>query len=81
MKKKIHKQIFYRAPQGQEIIQIDGDYFVLDGWNEEVYLLSYKSNYFGARLDEDNYVIKPIYEADEFGNIDIDLPDDFEIVR
>ena len=34
--KKIRRQIFYRLPLGQEIIQTsNGDYFVLDGWNEE----------------------------------------------
>ncbi|MFJ7954525.1 hypothetical protein ACIQZG_23780 [Lysinibacillus sp. NPDC096418] len=81
--RKIRRTIFYHTPSGKGITQTDdGEYFVLDGWNEDVYLLCYRSNYFGVRLDKENYVMKPIYEEDEFGNFDKnDFPIGYEIEK
>lgn len=65
-----------------EMCKIDGHYFILDGWNGEVYLncneaiepteTEEKIVFFDLDRTQ-NYVIKPIYrEPDEYGDCEVE---------
>lgn len=70
---KIRKPIIYRTPCGKDIVEMEYDeYYVLNGFDGERYLLCYRCNYFGYKLNEKFHVIKPICEKG------YTIPHDFE---
>lgn len=78
-----HRQIIYQTPKGNDIMETcAGEFYVLDGWDDDVYLLCYRSNYFGVRLDKEYHVIKPIYgEIKLFDYDGKEYPIYYEIIK
>lgn len=68
----------YCAKNGVNILEKDGVYYALNGWNGEKYYNCYKVDKFGYALDEEknDYIITPIYqitENDEFILVDYNI--------
>lgn len=67
-----------------EVVEIEGSYYVLDGWNGEVWTNCWEIDNLGNSLSNETYEIRPIYsgvgEPDKDGDFEQYEITDYEII-